>query len=48
MINVNLKKKNLQKKRTFAKNAWNVCYNWLINYIPECIDETVRGVKGKV
>ena len=30
-----LKKKELTKKRTFAKNTWYNWHNWLINYIPE-------------
>ena len=32
---MNLTKKELTKKRTFAKNVWYDWYDWLINYIPE-------------
>ena len=35
--------KELTKKRTFAKNAWNDWYDWLINYTPEPIKNCGRG-----
>ena len=35
MIWMNLTKKELTKKRTFAKHFWYDWYDWLINYIPE-------------
>ena len=40
MIRINLKKKELSKKRTFTKK-----HDWLINHIPEPIQKTVGGVK---
>ena len=37
MIWINLKKKELAKKRKFPKNTWYDWYDWLINYIPKPI-----------
>ena len=48
MIWINLKKKELVKKRTFTKNTWYDWYNWLINYIPEPIKTTMDGVKDQI
>ena len=36
-------KKKPTKKKTFTKNTWNDCYNWLINLIPEPIKSRGRG-----
>ena len=36
-------KKEPTKKKTFTKNTWNDCYNWLINLIPEPIKSRGRG-----
>ena len=41
-------KKELTKKRAFTKNTWyNLC-DWLINYIPEPIKNTVGGIKDQI
>ena len=42
------KKKQLTKKRTFTKNTWYDWCDWIINYIPEPIKETVGGVKYQI
>ena len=48
MIWINLKKKELTKKRTFTKNTSHDWYDWLINYIPEPIKKTWVGLKTKL
>ena len=44
---INLKKKELTKKRTFTKNIWFDWYDQLINYIPG-LRKTVGGVKEQI
>ena len=41
-------KKELTKKRTFTKNTWYDCYDWLNNYIPEPIQKTRGRVKDQI
>ena len=48
MIWINLKKKELTKKRTFIKNNWYDWYDWLINYIPQPLKKTAGGVKDQI
>ena len=48
MVWINLKKKELAKKRTFTKNTWYDWYEWLINYIPDPIIKSVGGVKDEI
>ena len=47
MIWINLKNKELKKKRTFTKNTWYDRYDWLTNYIPDPIKKAVGGVKDQ-
>ena len=44
----NFLKKELTKNRAFTKNTWHNWYDWLINYIPEPIKKTVRGVEDQI
>ena len=44
----NVLKKELTKNRAFTKNTWHNWYDWLINYIPEPIKKTVRGVENQI
>ena len=48
MIWINLRQKELTKKRTFTKNTWYDQYDWLINYIPEHIKKNVGGAKKQI
>ena len=48
MIWINLKKKELTKKRPFTKNIWYDWDNWLINYISEAIKKTLGRVKNQI
>ena len=48
MIWINVKKKELAKKRTFTKRTWYDWYDCLINYIPEPMEKIVVGLKTKL
>ena len=43
-----MQKKELTKKRTFAKSTWYDWYDWLTNYFPELIKKSLGGVKDQV
>ena len=48
MIWINLRKKELTKKRTFKKKTWYDWYDWLINYVPCFYKKTVDGTKDQI
>ena len=41
-------KKKLTKKKTFIKSIWYDWHDWLINYIPELIQNSIGGVEDQI
>ena len=41
-------KKELTKKKTFIKSIWYDWHDWLINYIPELIQNSIGGVEDQI